>query len=294
MLWILAILLTLAAAIYQRMTGPTYAVRGSVTAGADEIHYRVARSHAGDGDHEVSITVPGDDWEGTLVYRRYPTQDDWTHAPMTSRGGHLVGRLPHQPPAGKVAYQVFLRPPGGGSESPGQAAEGAAAGVAVAGEAAAQGTAAEGVAVPPDGPVVLRFRGDVPAWIVIPHVIVIFLAMLWSNRAGMEALRPGRPLGSLSAWSLGLMIVGGLIFGPAMQWYAFGAFWTGFPLGHDLTDTKTLVASLAWLAAVIAVRRDGPRGRWWVLGAAVITLAIFLIPHSVLGSELDYGAMTGE
>lgn len=287
LLWVLAILLTLAAGIYQRVTGPTHPARGSVKMGATEIRYRVARAHAGPGDHEVRIGVPGDDWHGTLVYRRYPTHEAWTHAPMMYGDGELVGRLPHQPPAGKVAYRVFLHEPGGEAEP----SDGAAS--AVRAEAPVDDPAAQGTAIPPDGPVVLRFRGDVPASIVLPHVLVIFLAMLWSNRTGLEVLRGSSHLRRLSHWSLGLMVLGGLIFGPAMQWYAFGEFWTGFPVGHDLTDTKTLVACLAWLAAVIAIRRGGSRARWWVLGASLITLAVFLIPHSVLGSELDYGATMG-
>jgi hypothetical protein len=28
--------------------------------------------------------------------------------------------------------------------------------------------------------------------------------------------------------------------------------------------------------------------RRWMVGAALVTFAVFLIPHSVLGSELDY------
>jgi hypothetical protein len=125
---------------------------------------------------------------------------------------------------------------------------------------------------------------------MIPHILVMFLAMLWSNRAGLEALRPGGRLARLTSWSLGLMVLGGLVFGPAVQRYAFGQFWTGFPLGYDLTDNKTLIACLAWLAAAVALRRAGSAGRWWVLGAALVTLVIFMVPHSLLGSELDYGA----
>jgi hypothetical protein len=35
------------------------------------------------------------------------------------------------------------------------------------------------------------------------------------------------------------------------------------------------------------MRRGGKR-QAWAFGAALVTLAVFLIPHSILGSELDY------
>jgi hypothetical protein len=72
-----------------------------------------------------------------------------------------------------------------------------------------------------------------------------------------------------------------------MQKFAFGAFWTGFPFGADLTDNKTMVALIGWIIALIAGRKSkSPRS--WYLGAAILLLVVFLIPHSLLGSELDY------
>ena len=38
--------------------------------------------------------------------------------------------------------------------------------------------------------------------------------------------------------------LGGMILGPIVQKYAFGAYWTGIPFGHDLTDAKNLVDAL--------------------------------------------------
>jgi len=72
-----------------------------------------------------------------------------------------------------------------------------------------------------------------------------------------------------------------------VQKFAFGAFWTGWPLGTDLTDTKTAVALLFWLIAMWRLRRRSG-GRVRTIIASVVTLIIFLIPHSLLGSEIDY------
>ena len=56
---------------------------------------------------------------------------------------------------------------------------------------------------------------------------------------------------------------------------------------NDLTDNKTFVAFIGWVIALIRIRRN-PRARVSAIVAAVILLAIFLIPHSLLGSELDH------
>jgi hypothetical protein len=86
---------------------------------------------------------------------------------------------------------------------------------------------------------------------------------------------------------VGRLAVGGLFLGPLVRKEAFGAYWTGWPFGTDLTDNKTAVAVLAW--AVAAFRARGGRdARGWVVGAAVVTLAVFLIPHSVMGSQIDW------
>lgn len=42
-----------------------------------------------------------------------------------------------------------------------------------------------------------------------------------------------------------------------------------------------------WLIAGYKVLRN-QKPKFWVIGAAVLMLIVFLIPHSVLGSELDY------
>ena len=98
------------------------------------------------------------------------------------------------------------------------------------------------------------------------------------------------------AWTtLGLMTVGGMILGPVVQKYAFGAFWTGWPFGYDLTDNKTLIMWIVWVfAALVLWKRRTPRdwaARGAVLVAAVVMMVVYLIPHSLRGSELDYSQL---
>ena len=90
----------------------------------------------------------------------------------------------------------------------------------------------------------------------------------------------------MALWTLILFIVGGMILGPIVQYYAFGELWTGIPFGWDLTDNKTLIALLFWILAVV-MNRKKERPLYTSL-AAIMLLVVFSIPHSLFGSELNY------
>ena len=259
-LWLIAVIITLSSAYYQRMTGPTHPMRGKANLGDTEIKYKLKRSHGGDEDHEVSIAVENSEITGELFYKRYKTDDAWETIPMLQKENSLVAKLPHQPPAGKLQYKVTLK------------------------------YQAEQITIPDESFVIIRFKGAVPALVLIPHIILMFAAMLLSNRAGIEALKSDAKPRNYTIYTVIFLLLGGMILGPVVQKFAFGALWTGFPFGHDLTDNKTLIAMIAWIVALIAGRK-GKQARWWVLSASIILLLIYLIPHSTLGSELDYSKM---
>lgn len=255
-LWLLAFLITSASAVYQRLTGPTHPLRGETTVGGVKVNYRLPRSHGGEGDAPIRVRAADGEIRGTLGWKRHKTRDAWSYIEMRRAGEELVGMLPHQPPAGKLDYRVVLSKAGER--------------VTLAGQ-----------------PVTIRFKGGVPAPVLVLHVIAMFGGMLTATRAGLEFWAEKPSYGLLVLWTLGLLLVGGLILGPVVQKYAFGEFWTGWPFGTDLTDNKTAVAWIAWLVAWVGVRKGTGPG-WWVLGASVVTLVVFAIPHSLFGSELKY------
>jgi hypothetical protein len=260
LLWIIAFLITFSAAIYQRMTGPTHPLRGKVMLNDTEIAFRLERDPETTSDYEVKVKVPQTEITGTLLYKRHKTDDPWTKMTMVREDDFLAGSIPKQPSAGKMEYKIFLASKG------------------------------KEISLSGEKSVIIRFKDPVPGVILILHIIIIFLAMMFSTRAGIEALNPKGNPRKLVFWTIGLLIVGGFILGPVVQKYAFGAFWTGFPFGSDLTDNKILIAMIGWIAALIAGRRGKP-ARWWVLGASILLLAVYLIPHSLLGSELDYSQL---
>ncbi len=260
LLWIIAIVLTVLTAAYQRMTGPTYPLSGETTLNGKNIKYALDRSHGGEEDHQIKIKTDDENISGVLEWKRYKTNDEWHPVEMIYENGFLTGLLPHQPPAGKLMYCIALEKD------------------------------SEKIFLNNSHPVVIRFKGDVPIFVIIPHVILIFMAMLFSTRTGLEFFNKEPNYKKLAYWTFGLLILGGMIFGPIMQKYAFGEFWTGIPFGIDLTDNKTLIAVVGWIIALVAIKKSGNPKRW-VIFASILMFIVYLIPHSVLGSELDYNEM---
>jgi hypothetical protein len=118
----------------------------------------------------------------------------------------------------------------------------------------------------------------------------MFGAMLLSTRTGMEYFNKSPNFKKLTYWTIGFLFVGGFILGPLVQYFAFDALWTGVPFGYDLTDNKTLIAMVGWLVALFMYKRSDKPVKW-ALFAAILLLLVYTIPHSVLGSELDYNKL---
>jgi hypothetical protein len=174
---------------------------------------------------------------------------------MQRQGEILTASLPHQPPAGKIEYHLELRADG------------------------------KLIDLGDDKNVVIRFRGDVPAWALIPHVLMMVLTVIWSMATILFALSNIPAYKRTMGVTIIFLIIGGFILGPIVQKYSFGQFWTGWPLGEDLTDNKVLAALIAFLVAWFL--RNKSYSRWLAVGASLVMLAVYLIPHSMNGSELD-------
>ncbi len=278
-LWVAATALMLATASYQERTGPTYPLRGTLEIGGRSLSYTLPRTETTPRDLRVAIPDPGEEATGRVIYRRYPTDDPFTTVAMTPEtdehgATELVARLPAQPAAGKLEYRLEIAVPGDTARIP----------------SVARAAAGEGM-------IVMRYKDPVPLPLLIAHVTCMFFAMLFGMRAALGALVLPVGLGRLSGIALGLMTAGGLVLGPFVQKHAFGAFWTGVPWGWDFTDNKTLLMWLAW-ATVCGIlwktRRRGPGsrvGRGAVIAGALVMTAVYLVPHSYKGSQLDYGRL---
>jgi len=255
-LWMLAVVLTISLVVYQRATGPTYPVKGKTEVGKDVIKYKLIRSFMGEGDAPIEIEVPNKDIAGNITFKRYKSHDEWATFPMKYEDGMLIYKLPNQPPAGKIEYVVELVRDGQTYQLT-------------------------------EDPVIIRYTGDVPLAILSPHIFFMFLSLLFGIRVGLELLFKGNQAFQFSTIVIITLFLGGLVLGPIVQKYAFDAYWTGWPFGHDLTDNKTIASFILWVIAWFSLRKN-KQAKIWPIIALLGMMAVYLIPHSALGSEIDH------
>jgi hypothetical protein len=266
--WILAIIITLGAVIYQRKTGPTYHKKMEITVNNQSYNLRLVRSIEIGGDPFVKLNIEDPTISAKLFYKRFNTRDSYqavdfeykvkpVHSfvmnkifKVTEERGWFA-KVPEQAAAGKLQYyfeindKVFLK----------------------------------------KEPVVIRFKGAVPGAVLAPHIFFMFFAMLLGNLAGIMAIFKYRKFGFYTNVTVIALLIGGMILGPWVQWYAFGEAWAGVPFAWDLTDNKTLVAFIFWIIAFFANRKK--EQPVYTIVASVVMLIVYSIPHSMYGSQLD-------
>ena len=257
--WLAAIIIMFAAVVFQRATGPTYPKKVQLEVDTLNVKFKLPRSH--EIDKAVQIELPALSWEWTakLYHRPYPVDTAFTEEPpFWPEGDKFVSYLPTvSQKAAKLEYYIKIENFGAGT-----------------------------IIYLPEEPIVIRFKGSVPAWALIPHIILLFIAMIFSNVAGLMALFKNERYKFWGLLSLIFIFLGGLVFGPIVQKFAFDHYWTGFPFGSDLTDNKTLIMFLVWAVAVVAnMKKSMP---WATVLASLITIVVYCIPHSMRGSEFDY------
>jgi hypothetical protein len=274
-LWTLAVIITVSAAIYQRHTGPTYPKDLDVTLNNKLYELKLVRSLALDEKSEVKLDITDSTVKAILFFKRYKTDEEYQAKEFSYRvypvNSFLMNKVfkiseekgffanvPQQPAAGKLEYYIEIT------------------------------DSKETQTYFKDSPVVIRYKGGVPALVLIPHILCMFVAMLFSTLAGLMAVIKYPMYKKYALWTLVLFTIGGMILGPIVQYDAFGDLWTGVPFGWDLTDNKTLIALLFWILAVV-MNRKKDRPIYTAL-AAFILLLVYSIPHSLFGSELDYSS----
>lgn len=250
--WLLAIVITLVLSVYQRMTGPTYPQKVTVELNGKPYKLKLPRSGV-QQDEIVKLKDVPSDVKAQMHYRRYPTKDDYTTVDFQWKEGELQAALPVQPVAGKLQYYITV----------------------------------DGKDYLKEEPLLIRFRNDVPAGILVPHILLMFGAMLFAVYTFLLVITRK----AYRKWlriTVGTLFAGGFILGPLVQHAAFGPWWAGFPYGTDLTDNKTLLSFLFFAAALATLKWK--YNKWVVSLAVLFMIAIFSIPHSTYGSEYDYSS----
>jgi hypothetical protein len=142
------------------------------------------------------------------------------------------------------------------------------------------------------------YKGAPNRTILVAHVVLMFVALFIFLICGYLALRAIRDRRTrLQIPRLGFL--GGVVFfvssfplGMIVAYQTYGTPWTGFPVGDDLTDNKSLAIVLYFAAATFLYRgsvfkRDPNRDLvkrvstlpYVYLVGVIMTIALFLIPH---------------
>lgn len=249
--WTIAVLITLAASLYQRMTGPTYPKHLQIEMDGTKYQFNLPRSAGSNPIVPVLLQGAPKEMDAYLLWRHYPSNEYFNEIHLAPTNNGLVALLPTQPAAGKLQYYLNIN----GENYFG------------------------------DEPLIMRFKGDVPAGILIPHILFMFAAMLFACYAGIMAIIKNQTFKKYTLITAIILFIGGFIFGPLVQHYAFGVYWSGLPFGTDLTDNKTLIALVAILIAIFT-----KKWRWnriVTIIAVLVMFIVFSVPHSVRGSELN-------
>jgi hypothetical protein len=255
LVWVFALLLTVAAAYYQIVTDPARPIKTELNTGIQRFSLELARTHSSSSDCPVVLQISDITVKGALLYKKYPTKDTLTKVDFKREGEKLIAYLPSQPRAGKLEYKIDLKKEG------------------------------DPVKIGIKSPVVIRFKGDVPNFVSVIHFLLVFAGMLLCIVTGIYALFGFRSIKFLTIVTFIVLVVGGLVFGPIVQKYAFNEWWAGMPFGWNQTDNKTLIAILFWLMAIEMLRKKN--SAFWVVVASIVTIVIFAIPQSLFGSQLD-------
>lgn len=270
--WLIAIIITLTAAIYQRTTGPTYHKKFDIEVNGKTYNLDLVRSIEIGSEDPFKLDIDDTSITARLYYKNYLTDDDYTTVDFTYKNkpfdSFLMNKvfgiteekgwfadIPDLPAAGKVQYYFDVTDNNGTKT------------------------------YLKDEPIVVRFKGAVPTYILAPHIFFMFFAMLLGNLAGIMAVFKHNRYKFYTNVTIIAFFIGGMILGPMVQLYAFGEAWAGIPFAWDLTDNKTLVAFIFWILA-FAMNRNKERPVYTVV-AAVVMLLVYSIPHSMYGSTLD-------
>ncbi len=141
------------------------------------------------------------------------------------------------------------------------------------------------------------YKGTANRGVLLSHVILMFVSLAILLLAGYLALRAIRNR-KLVLHIPRLAFLGAVVFfvssfplGMIVAYQTYGKPWTGFPVGTDITDNKSLAIVLYWAAATFLYRgsvfKKDPTTDllsmrtlpFVYLAGVILTIVLFLIPH---------------
>lgn len=148
-------------------------------------------------------------------------------------------------------------------------------------------------------PYLIKFKGKISPIILILHILAMFgsvffiFLVLFSAFEILWGKDSIRQLSVSALWATILSFLGGVPLGIIVTNQTFGEIWGGFPIFTDITDSKTSILIFYWAILLIlmkgsAFKKDKAFNllsekaiAWFAILGFILTLAIYLIPHSI-------------
>jgi hypothetical protein len=144
---------------------------------------------------------------------------------------------------------------------------------------------------------VFYFKGIPNRKILVAHVVLMFVSLfifIFAGYLAVKAIKDRRivlHIPRLSFLGVVIFFVSSFPLGMVVAYQTYGTPWSGFPIGTDITDNKSLGIVAYWAAATFFYRgsvfRKDPNGDLFsmttlpyvYLVGVIVTIALFLIPH---------------
>jgi len=138
----------------------------------------------------------------------------------------------------------------------------------------------------------LRSEGKPSFLLKLLHIMLMLTALiilihaLYYSASFLQNKNEDIPLKlkNLILWGIITFFVTGFPIGWIIEYQVLGNFWEGIPFGWDITDNKTLLILIYWLAIFIPYRlkkiSPSTMSKLIIFGT-IFTLVLFIIPHSI-------------
>jgi hypothetical protein len=232
--------------------------------------------HVGPGQPEIILNVvPPVEIDARILYREPGVEAFDTTAVSEISEGKWSARLPARERGSRIEYGILIM------------------------REETHDRGGSSVASSESGYYTIKYKGEVSVTVLVLHILCMFaafffiiealqgaIAMLWRGEDREFTVAQAR-------WALLFTFLGGWPLGFILNWQRFGVMWEGWPFGYDVTDNKTQLVTILWLVIAglswksFTCRRTGrdrlaPRKfAFAVIAAALISLATYLVPHSL-------------
>ena len=143
----------------------------------------------------------------------------------------------------------------------------------------------------------VKVKGKPNTILLATHVIIIFIALffyMFSGYLSVRALQHRRSLlyiPRVAFLGTATFFVASIPLGMVVAYQTYGVPWTGFPVGDDLTDNKSLVILIYWIVCAVLYRgslwRKDPSHDFLPmitlpyvhLAGSILTALLFALPH---------------